>query len=80
LPSFTSLYRAIDAAYRGALQFYRAKRGTGERAQDISTFFKRRGLHRDFERFWRSSGNTHRGRFRKAWKGFERKFSQEVNQ
>lgn len=80
LPSFTSLYRAIDAAYRGALQFYRAKRGTGERAQDISTFFKRRGLHRDFERFWRSSANTHRGRFQKAWKGFERKFSQEVNQ
>src|SRR5207249_3606246 len=46
-----SFYRACDAAFKAALAFYRARRGRGETAIDVSTFFQRRGLHTEFERF-----------------------------
>jgi len=66
-----SLLQANDAMFRAALQFYRSKRGKGATAQDISTFFKRRKLHRDFDRFWAGARNSHRGRFKRAWRRFE---------
>jgi hypothetical protein len=72
------LQQANDALFRAALQFYRSKRGKGAKAQDISTFFKRRKLHRDFTRFWPSSGNSHRGRFQRAWRRFEKSFRAAV--
>jgi hypothetical protein len=46
---------AINLAFEKSLQFYRAERGTGSSAQDISTFFRsRRSLQKQFASFWKS--------------------------
>ncbi len=60
---FESFWRACDAAFKAVLSFYRAKRGSGEKAIDVSTFFQRRGLHTEFERFWRKVPAMHRKQF-----------------
>ena len=72
LPPLRPLFVANDRMFRAALQFYRARRGSGARALDPSTFFKRRGLDREFEKFWLGSSNSHRPGFGRAWKRFER--------
>jgi AIPR protein len=56
---------AIDSVFRAALAFFRWKRGAGEKAQDVSTFFKRRKLAEDFSRYWSSSRNARRPAFRR---------------
>lgn len=63
-------WRSINAVYIAAMTFYRTKRGKGAKAVDVSTFFQRRNLHKDFERFWRFGGNRHRSAFRKTWGRF----------
>jgi len=55
-----ALIRALEDMYRAALTFYRAKRGKGEEAKDVSTFFLLSGLHIDFDRFWHSAKNPYR--------------------
>jgi len=72
------LIRAIDAAFTAALRFYRAKRGKGATALDVSTFFKRRNLHKEFAKFWRGSHNKSRGRFQRAWKRFRKALADEL--
>lgn len=72
---FTGLVRAVDRVYRAALQYYRSKRGKGDKAIDVSTFFQRRKLNLEFDKFWNSAANSHRGPFRKAWKKFEKEFT-----
>lgn len=63
------LNRAADSVFRAALAFFRWKRGVGEKAQDVSTFFKRRKLGDDFSRYWSSSRNARlRQAFRKRLK------------
>jgi len=47
-----ALGAAIDQLFREALRFYRLRRGHGEEALDISNFFRRQGLHTDFDRYW----------------------------
>lgn len=74
------LLRAIDLAYREALRFYRRKRGTGQKAIDVSSFFKRRNLHKEFAKFWRGSGNKSRAKFQKAWSTFEKAMRQELEE
>jgi hypothetical protein len=74
----TPLLRAIDAAYRAALAFYRGRRGSGPTALDVSTFFKRRNLHKDFDRYWRGSRNGHRKAFDRGWSKFERALKAEA--
>jgi hypothetical protein len=64
------LLRSIEPVYREALRFYREKRGTGQRAIDVSTFFQRRNLHKEFARYWRSSRNRSRGVFQRSWGRF----------
>ena len=64
------LLRAIHAVYRAALAFYRGRRGSGPTALDVSTFFKRRKLHTEFERHWRGSRNGHRKAFVRGWSNF----------
>lgn len=72
------LQRAIDAAFREALRFFRSKRGSGQKAIDVSTFFKRRNLHKEFARFWRSSKNKSRAKFQTAWSKFETALRREA--
>jgi hypothetical protein len=59
------LHRLISRVFRAATTFYRRERGSGERARDVSTFFKRAKLHVRFAEFWNSRANDHR-------RGFER--------
>lgn len=74
----TPLLRASDAVYRAALAFYRGRRGSGPTALDVSTFFKRRNLHKDFARYWRGSRNGHRKAFDRGWSTFERALKAEA--
>jgi hypothetical protein len=71
------LWYANNAVYRAALQFYRLNRGKGATAQDISTFFKIHKRHEDFEKFWKSTANSHRAAFDKAWAKFEKALAEE---
>ncbi len=68
---FPSLLTVCNAAFKGAIAFYYTRRGTGETAIDVSSFFKRRGLHWDFERFWKRSDGRYRAIFRRAFDRFE---------
>jgi hypothetical protein len=71
---------AIERAFVAALKFYRAKRGKGARALDVSSFFRRLGLHDDFSKFWRTGGNTARSGFNRHWKRFEKELQLAVEE
>jgi len=68
---FPSLLTVCNAAFKGAIAFYYTRHGRGETAIDVSSFFKRRGLHWDFERFWKRSNGRYRGLFLRAFERFE---------
>ena len=53
--SLVPLQAAIGRVFQGALAYFRANRGTGARAADVSTFFKRAGLHKAFATYWAAS-------------------------
>lgn len=55
------LDKAAEQLYLAALTFYRANRGAGATAVDVSNFFYRAGLMKGFEQFWRSRLNRRRG-------------------
>lgn len=74
------LVRCIEVAFNAALKFYRLRRGTGAKAIDVSSFFKRKGLDVEFQKFWNSSNNKRRGTFRRAWQRYERSFRQQMEQ
>jgi hypothetical protein len=69
-PIVKPLVRAVDAAFVAALRFYRSRRGTGQTAIDVSTFFKRRNLHKEFRSYWRGARNKSRPAFNQAWSKF----------
>lgn len=56
------LRKALEGIFKAALAFYRLKRGSGEEAKDVSTFFLLSKLDRDFTRFWSGRKNLHRRR------------------
>jgi AIPR protein len=66
------LRRALDALFTAAIRFYRKRRGTGATAQDISTFFQKRGLHTGFATYWASGANKSKPAFKRSWAVFER--------
>jgi hypothetical protein len=74
------LNKAINIVFAAAISFYRKKRGKGATAADVSTFFKRKALHKEFQKFWNGSGNKRKGAFRKAWLSYEAAFRQEMEQ
>jgi hypothetical protein len=65
------LLEANNTAFRAALAYYRQERGRGERATDVSTFFKRRGLSAELERFLERGGKRFRRTFDRRWERFE---------
>src|SRR5258706_5354373 len=69
--SFPSVERLCNFAVQGVGAFYRARRGTGEKAIDVSTFFQRKNLHRDFERFWTNASGSYRSQFVHGLKSFK---------
>lgn len=55
---------AIDLAFDEVLKYYRANRGKGESALDVSQFFKnRKNHHEQFEQFWKSITASNRKKF-----------------
>jgi hypothetical protein len=67
----TSLHQATDQAYRGLLEFFKAKRGSGPHEIDVSNFFYRTNQHEAFESYWRGSSNRRRPKFKKLLRRFE---------
>ncbi len=61
---------ACDSTFNAALSFFRSKRGKGRKAIDVSTFFQRKGLEKQFSTFWRGSKNRYRNPFRKRFGKF----------
>ncbi|HUD49747.1 MAG TPA: AIPR family protein [Candidatus Baltobacteraceae bacterium] len=68
---FKYLAKTCNAVFRGVMAFYRSRRGTGDKAIDVSTFFQRRGRHQEFERFWRNAQPKHRAQLRTGWDAFK---------
>jgi hypothetical protein len=72
------LLSALDRVFVATLRFYRLKRGSGPTAIDVSTFFKRRNLDKEFAQFWRGSHNPARKGFKGAWARFARALDVEL--
>jgi hypothetical protein len=72
------LIPAVEIVFNAALHFYRARRGKGARAIDVSSFFKRKNQHVEFDKFWRGSANKRRLSFQRIWTRYEKVFNQEV--
>jgi hypothetical protein len=77
---FRSLLNGCDLVFKSALAFFRSKRGTGETATDVSTFFQRRGLHTQFFKYWRSSANSKRAKFHRTWKRFAEELKRSADE
>jgi hypothetical protein len=75
---FPSLWKSSNAVFKGALAFYRSRRGKGETAKDPSTFFHRRGLHLDFERFWNNTPANYRSQFKRIWQKFKNELDESA--
>ncbi len=75
-----NLWKAITEAFRAALDFYRLNRGKGDKATDVSSFFKRRNLHSEFAKFWVGSKNRHRSKFKKFMEKFELALNEDDDQ
>lgn len=76
--NLNSLWKACNAAFKNCSTFYRTRRGKGETAIDVSTFFQRRSLHREFERFWRNTPTKYRGQFKSAWARFKKELDESA--
>lgn len=70
------LWKAITEVFRAAIEFYRLNRGKGDKATDVSSFFKRKSLHIEFAKFWASPKNKHKSKYNK----FIEKFDVALNQ
>ena len=68
----------LGFAFSAALRFYRANRGSGPRAVDVSTFFKRRALDRKFASFWQGSRNPARRNFDATWVRVQKGLDEEM--
>jgi hypothetical protein len=77
-PAWTALVRSSSSVLRAALQMYRKQRGKGAKAIDVSTYFKRAGLHKGLERFWPSRDNNNRKALAKVWARFEGAIEEQV--
>ncbi len=65
-----SFERATGHVFDCLLSFFRAKRGKGGQAIDISNFFYRPRVHLDFKKYWQRSANRHRSKFKKQLQVF----------
>jgi hypothetical protein len=79
-PSDKQLVRCIEITFNASLKFYRSRRGVGAKALDVSSFFRRRALDVEFQKFWRSAANQRRGTFRRAWQKYEKTFREQMEQ
>jgi AIPR protein len=73
------LWKANTEAFRAALDFYRFHRGKGDKATDVSSFFKRTNLHTEFAKFWSGSKNTHKSKFNRYVEKFDLALHEDDN-
>lgn len=72
-----ALNSVIRSVFFESLAFYRENRGgRGPRAMDVSTFFKRKNLHKEFATFWDQSANLRRKR---SFESAVQKLRRELN-
>lgn len=69
--SILYLWKAITEVFRAAIDFYRLNRGKGDKAADVSSFFRKRNLHVEFAKFWGGSKNKRRARYGRFFEKFE---------
>jgi hypothetical protein len=62
LAPLKSLLEANNTAFRAALALYRQERDKGERAADVSTFFKRKAFCQSLNDTWDAEVRTSNGR------------------
>lgn len=74
-----SLHAVTDQVYRALLDFFKAKRGNGPHALDISTFFYRANQHQAFDAYWRGSSNRRRAKFKKLIQCFEAEMQEALS-
>lgn len=65
------LRSATNEVYRALLRFFKATRGKGPHAVDISNFFYRPHQHKAFETYWHDSLKSRAARFKKLMQQFE---------
>ena len=76
IPVLKKLHKATNDIFRATLNFYRANRGVGEKAKDISAFFQKTKLHIAFPQFWTSSANRHKSSVEANLKMFKKEISE----
>ncbi len=77
--SIVYLWKAITEVFKAAIDFYRLKRGKGDTATDISSFFKKKNLHVEFRKFWVGSKNKHKNKYKKFIEKFELALDQDYD-
>ena len=71
------LSKMINKTYVAALRYYRKNRGKGDRAADVSTFFRgKQGRDKEFLLYWSSKENKSRTGFNANMKKLERSISE----
>lgn len=65
------LNRYVNTVFNATGSFFRAKRGRGSKALDVSSFFRRVNLDDRFRTYWYSAANPYRGSAREALKRFK---------
>jgi hypothetical protein len=71
------LWKAITEVFRAALEFYRLNRGKGDKATDVSSYFKRKNLHIEFAKFWAGPKNKHKSKYKKFIERFDIALNQD---
>lgn len=74
--NFQHLSKAIDAVFKTIAAYYRDNSGTGDTRADVSTFFLRKGHHKELEKFWQANEMGHMKVFEKAWAAFGREIAE----
>jgi hypothetical protein len=70
------LERAANEVFKALTDFFKANRGVGQKATDVSNFFYRPHQHKAFEKYWSSRRNTRKPSFRRHVASFEKSLSQ----
>lgn len=69
-PIIRPLEQMTELAFVEVIRSYQAARGKGDEATDSSSFFKKKGLDKQFAEFWRRRAAVSRGRFSAAMNTF----------
>jgi AIPR protein len=73
-----SLHAATDQVYRGLIEFFKAKKGSGPHEVDVSNFFYRPHQHIAFQSYWAGSYNRRRTKFKKLMQHFESEMQEAI--